>query len=172
MNAWGSMAMRTCGRSSLTCSITCPWLLLFKSRFSVSTVASHLRLIPLIRSVSWIASKRCPMRVPSAICSGLTPTTDAVGVSLLVVPAIRSVRTSQSNLTMRMDWQELPVPISLWWMVTIGVTSATLWLSSRHPTIATDAAMRLPSVRSTSTWIALCKYTTLHLWQRHSLMLS
>lgn len=124
-SACESTATLMCGNNSQNFSTICPLLPLSKTRSSVSTAVSHLALTPLTRFVSWTASRKLLMRDLSAIYFGLTPMTDAVGVSVPEALATASVRISQSSLTTLTTWQESHAPINWSWTDTTGLTSET-----------------------------------------------
>lgn len=62
MSAWESTAMQTSGNSSQNSSITCPWQLWSRIRFSASTVASLLALTHSIRSDSLTEYRKLHMK--------------------------------------------------------------------------------------------------------------
>ena len=77
---------------------------------------------------------------------------DAVGVSLPVVLATPSAKTSLSNSTIQTTSNWLLVLISSSWTATTGPTTVTSSLSFRRQTTATDAVTRQPSWKLTSSW--------------------
>jgi len=146
-NASESMATPMSGKHSPSFSIICPWLLWLKAKSSVSMVVFRLLLIPLIRSDSSTVYKRFLMKDPSATSYGLTPMTDAAGVSHQEVLATLSVRTSRNSLITPMVSSWYPELINWWWMATTGLMKGMWSLCSRLQTTATAAVTRLLSWR-------------------------
>lgn len=164
MNAWESTEMPTSGKYSPSSSIICLLLLSLRIKFSAFTVDCHPQSTLSTKLDNSTEFRRCPKKDRCATCFGRTLMIDAVGVFLLVVLATRSVRTSLNNLITQIVCQELPVLISLWWTVTIGLTIAMWWLFSLLPTTATAVVMKQLSWLLMSTWSTTCKLNATTEW--------